>query len=862
MFDPYHRWLGIPKDQRPPTHYQMLGVARDEQDRDVIESAAIRQTAYVRNFQSGAQAQDCARVLGELALARVTLLDPAKRAAYDAQLPPPQSRTPAPEPVPAAPSLIIAVEAPPRNASPTRKSSGAFARTAMHVGITVASLGVIAFLVSRMNRSEPATLPPLVTGLPIAPPVEPPKPRTPAVAAPSKAKQRPRPPSPSPPTRPAPPIVKVTPGMAKEEDGKPPVRYMDSGLPVAGSPKPIGRMTRSGLPAPDVPSTQDDPSEVAPKVVEKVAVPEEADLAKSEASIRSLYKAEYARKAPADALLLSRKLSAVAMRTQDDPAGRYILLREARDLAAKAGDARVALMAIDAMGRSFEVDAPKLKAEALTALASAAKSGKPSEATAEAALDLIGNAIAADRFDLAADLDAVAQAAAKKFKNLALDNRVSASSKDLRRRKAAFERASRALETLKTDSADPDANLEAGKYFGLWKADWERALPLLAKGGDSTWRSLAEADLERPSDPSERARRGDAWYAVKDEDESLRAAILKRAYEWYDQAVFGLGGLELARVEKRLRQIEAKVPDVKGTDAVGEIRRFPGLSAQVRGVAFSDDGHKVIAGDRDGNARVWDAETAQELRRVEIPGGQGNGGVAFLPEGRKVVIASGDDSLRVYDLVTGREHARMKGQTSGFDCLALSADGKRALTGSNDGKILLWNLQTGQSLVRMAGHRDWIECVAFSPDEHYAFSASGDRTTRQWDLKTGKEVRQFLGVRNAPPCLAVSPDGRHLLTGGEGEAARVFDVETGRMVRQLRPGAGSTFDLAISPDGRRALIGQEDNCMTLWDLETGREIRRFPMGLRGVHSVAFSPDGRRALAGTGDGTVCLFALPD
>ena len=42
MFDPYHKWLGIPKDQRPPTHYQLLGISPTEQDREVIEEAAIK----------------------------------------------------------------------------------------------------------------------------------------------------------------------------------------------------------------------------------------------------------------------------------------------------------------------------------------------------------------------------------------------------------------------------------------------------------------------------------------------------------------------------------------------------------------------------------------------------------------------------------------------------------------------------------------------------------------------------------------------------------------------------------------------------------------------------------------------------
>ena len=57
-----------------------------EPDPDVIANAADRQIAHVRTFQAGPHAALAQRLLGELAAARVTLLDPQKRAVYDAQL--------------------------------------------------------------------------------------------------------------------------------------------------------------------------------------------------------------------------------------------------------------------------------------------------------------------------------------------------------------------------------------------------------------------------------------------------------------------------------------------------------------------------------------------------------------------------------------------------------------------------------------------------------------------------------------------------------------------------------------------------------------------------------------------------------
>jgi hypothetical protein len=86
MIDPYHKWLGISPDQQPPTHYQLLGIAPTETDPEVIEEAAIRQASHVRTYQTGPHAQECTRLLNEIAAARHTLLDPARRKTYDARL--------------------------------------------------------------------------------------------------------------------------------------------------------------------------------------------------------------------------------------------------------------------------------------------------------------------------------------------------------------------------------------------------------------------------------------------------------------------------------------------------------------------------------------------------------------------------------------------------------------------------------------------------------------------------------------------------------------------------------------------------------------------------------------------------------
>ena len=85
-FDPYHQWLGIRDPARPPSHYRLLGVDLFESDPDVILTAADRQMAHLRTFQHGQHVELSQQLLNEVAAAKVCLLDPDKKARYDAIL--------------------------------------------------------------------------------------------------------------------------------------------------------------------------------------------------------------------------------------------------------------------------------------------------------------------------------------------------------------------------------------------------------------------------------------------------------------------------------------------------------------------------------------------------------------------------------------------------------------------------------------------------------------------------------------------------------------------------------------------------------------------------------------------------------
>lgn len=84
--DPYHVWLGLPPGQQPPNYYRLLGLREFENRPEVIDAAAERQTARLLTVPPEARGPEVQKLLAEIASARLCLLQPARKLAYDEAL--------------------------------------------------------------------------------------------------------------------------------------------------------------------------------------------------------------------------------------------------------------------------------------------------------------------------------------------------------------------------------------------------------------------------------------------------------------------------------------------------------------------------------------------------------------------------------------------------------------------------------------------------------------------------------------------------------------------------------------------------------------------------------------------------------
>ena len=594
----------------------------------------------------------------------------------------------------------------------------------------------------------------------------------------------------------------------------------------------------------------------------RLPVPDGAEQQEKEKLVRDTFKADYARKTSAEQIALAKKLVEVGQATNDKPVERFVLFREARDLAAGAGDVSTALKAIEALAQGYDVDPLAMKVDVLNRIAGSATTMAVARPLADQYFALVDQLVAKDDYATALSLLAQVEALARKLTNgLPLLNQAEARTKFLREVQAGYAEVTAARATLKEKPTDPAASLAVGKFYCFTKGDWERGLPLLAAGTEAAFKTLAQKELGGPATPAAQAELGDAWYDLaKTETGPAKLSFQRRAYFWYEQAVAGLTGITKTQTEKRIKELEA-VPGFRLPETAGLVRTFEGHTGEVRCLAVSRDGRIAVSGGTDQLICVWDLRTGKEMRRLEGVGAEVRS-VALSADGSRAVAGSTNGLVTVWDVDTGRRLQTLSiGTNTPPEAVAMTPDGQRFLY-SNGRGVGVWECD-GQlrSLFQISGRLGPISSIAVSPNGRFALLGSNDGTVHVSELVNsgksspvrGKHLQAVLGV-------AFSPDGRLALSGSADRNAVLWDIVTGKLLHVLKGHTDRVTSVAFSPDGTRFATGSADRTVHVWDVKTQRTLAVFEGHSGEVTGVAFTADGNRVLSASMDKTLRLWRL--
>jgi WD40 repeat protein/serine/threonine protein kinase len=230
---------------------------------------------------------------------------------------------------------------------------------------------------------------------------------------------------------------------------------------------------------------------------------------------------------------------------------------------------------------------------------------------------------------------------------------------------------------------------------------------------------------------------------------------------------------------------------------------------------FSPDGSMVLTACWDGCARLWRADTGEEIAKF-----QHHGRVAcarFNWDGTRFVTACSDKTSQVWDIATRAPIGKPMQQGNTVRRALFTPDGRNVVTGSIDGTARIWKSETGAPICPPLQHGDAVWELAVSPDGKLLATASRDQTARLWEISTGKPVGRPLRHDGPVVTVAFSPDSSLLLTTSGNGKVRVWRVSDGELSGQVMRHDNGVLGAIFSPDGKSVLSHGSDNAAYLWD---------------------------------------------
>ena len=266
---------------------------------------------------------------------------------------------------------------------------------------------------------------------------------------------------------------------------------------------------------------------------------------------------------------LARMFLMMASAAGIEPAQKVAMLQMARDLAINAGDAKNACEAIQGL-QEYPVDILSLKFNALDAISRSVNSAG-ADGLAKCLRAAIQDALAVDRYEIAKRLANMQVAAVQRAGEEKAVESALTQLREIEKTEGYFLQSRAAIDALANGGKDPRDNLAAGRFYCFVKGDWEKGIPMLAKGSDPALKLPAEQEQGHVSDPGKKVELADCWWDAGEREPraAVKTVIRQHASEWYVKALPALAGAERTRVDQRISEAAksnqdiAAVPDQK-----------------------------------------------------------------------------------------------------------------------------------------------------------------------------------------------------------------------------------------------------------------------------------------------------------
>ncbi|HSJ53747.1 MAG TPA: ABC transporter permease subunit [Anaerolineae bacterium] len=254
--------------------------------------------------------------------------------------------------------------------------------------------------------------------------------------------------------------------------------------------------------------------------------------------------------------------------------------------------------------------------------------------------------------------------------------------------------------------------------------------------------------------------------------------------------------------------------------------RLAGHRDTVLALAFTADGSTLVSIDRSGRVVTWEGLPGASPVEQSLGGGP-LAAAAFDAAAARVAMLGENGQVRVWDLESGQELRSLGPVARGSIAVDLSDDG--TLVAAGDGpNVQVWSV-TGDAAQQLAGYwqdpeieENWqghtkaVTALAFSPDNELLASGSADTTVMFWEVATGEVRWPAEGHWATVTSAQFEPTGDFLLTTGRDNTVRNLRTAGGKSTASYTGHLNTVMAAAYGPLADTLVSAGGDGTLRVW----------------------------------------------
>ncbi|MFN8382790.1 MAG: TIR domain-containing protein [Anaerolineales bacterium] len=339
--------------------------------------------------------------------------------------------------------------------------------------------------------------------------------------------------------------------------------------------------------------------------------------------------------------------------------------------------------------------------------------------------------------------------------------------------------------------------------------------------------------------------------------ETGRQTIVFQHPDWVEDVAFSPDSSWFATVsdDKFVRVIDAKT-------GLEKLRMQHG--SFVQRVEVSPNGDWILTTGYDLTARLWDSHTGALMFEASLDGI--GSALVFSQDGTKIIVGDRDGNITIWDISLLKARIGYIGFTEFVNKAKFDPAGQWMLINTDDKN--LWQIPTSELTTihdgtlgtKVLSFEELTAQLKVSPDSKWIAISENSEVSNSKAILYNLETKVLYSLPHSSDIsgLAISPDGKSLATTNEGNTeVYIWNIESGQQEKVLKFDQVA-FTSAYSSKDPILAIGFTDK-VVLWDISTDSKIAELAQA-GDIKSINFNREGTWLSTTSVDGSIYLWDM--